>query len=152
MKLFMVFIIWAHVKKCSPSVPVFTFSLLGLRFSILISFFVGLSVLIPYIGAIGMTFPVASVAYFQWGWSSELAYVVGAYILLQILDGNVLVTLLFSEVVDLHPIAIIVSVLVFGGLFGFWGVFFAIPLATLVNAVLHAWPRAPEPASAAEES
>jgi putative permease len=43
-------------------------------------------------------------------------------------------------------------VLVFGGLWGFWGVFFAIPLATLVNALLHAWPRAKEPAAEAEEN
>jgi putative permease len=49
--------------------------------------------------------------------------------------------LLFSEVVNLHPIAIIVAVLFFGGLWGFWGVFFAIPLATLVKAVMDAWPR-----------
>jgi putative permease len=38
-------------------------------------------------------------------------------------------------------VAIIVAILVFGGLWGFWGVFFAIPLATLVQAVLKAWPR-----------
>jgi putative permease len=38
-------------------------------------------------------------------------------------------------------VAIIVAILVFGGFWGFWGVFFAIPLATLVHAVLHAWPR-----------
>ena len=63
-----------------------------------------------------------------------------AYGIIQALDGNVLVPLLFSEVVDLHPIAIIVAVLIFGGLWGFWGVFFAIPLATLVQAVLKAWP------------
>jgi len=31
-------------------------------------------------------------------------------------------------------------VLLFGGLWGFWGVFFAIPLATLVQTVLKAWP------------
>ena len=43
--------------------------------------------------------------------------------------------------VDLHPVAIIVAVLVFGGVWGFWGVFFAIPLATLVQAVLKAWPK-----------
>jgi predicted PurR-regulated permease PerM len=49
-------------------------------------------------------------------------------------------TLLFSEVVNLHPIAIIVAVLLFGGIWGFWGVFFAIPLATLVKAVFNAWP------------
>jgi len=44
--------------------------------------------------------------------------------------GYVLVPLLLSEVVNPHPIAIIVAVLLFGGLWGFWGVFFAIPLAT----------------------
>jgi putative permease len=29
---------------------------------------------------------------------------------------------------------------VFGGLWGFWGVFFAIPLATLVKALINVWP------------
>ena len=51
---------------------------------------------------------------------------------------------LFSEVVNLHPVAIIVSVLFFGGLWGIWGVFFAIPLATLVQAVIVAWPTTSE--------
>lgn len=116
-----------------------TFAILGLQFAMLVSFFVGLSVLIPYIGATAMALPVASIAYFQWGWSSDFASAVVAYVIIQLLDGNVLVTLLFSEVVNLHPVAIIVAVLVFGGTFGFWGVFFAIPLATLVQAILKAW-------------
>ena len=116
-----------------------TFTILGLQFAMLISFFVGLSVLIPYIGAVVMSLPVASIAYFQWGWSSDFLYAVVAYVVIQILDGNVLVALLFSEVVNLHPVAIIVAVLVFGGILGFWGVFFAIPLATLVQAVIKAW-------------
>jgi putative permease len=38
-------------------------------------------------------------------------------------------------------------VLAFGGLWGIWGVFFAIPLATLVKAIFNAWPRE-RPASA----
>ena len=54
-----------------------------------------------------------------------------------------LVPLLFSEAVDLHPITIIVAILAFGGLWGLWGVFFAIPLATLIKAIYVAWPRAP---------
>jgi len=116
-----------------------TFSILRLQFAMLISLFVGLSVLIPYVGATLMTLPVASIAYFQWGLSSQFAYAVAAYVIIQILDGNVLVTLLFSEVVNIHPVAIIVAVLVFGGTFGFWGVFFAIPLATLVQAIVKAW-------------
>ena len=120
-----------------------TFSLMGLQFSMLLGVLVGLSVVIPYVGAVTVTFPVAVIAYFQWGFTSDFAYIMIAYAIVQALDGNVLVPLLFSEVVNLHPIAIITAVLVFGGLWGFWGVFFAIPLATLVQAVLKAWPAAP---------
>ncbi|MCW8962294.1 MAG: AI-2E family transporter [Gammaproteobacteria bacterium] len=117
-----------------------TFIWFGLNFAMLLAVLVGLSVIIPYIGASVVTIPVAAVAYFQWGLGSDFYWVVAAYLVIQALDGNALVPLLFSEVVDLHPIAIIVAILVFGGLWGFWGVFFAIPLATLVQAVLKAWP------------
>lgn len=126
-----------------------TFTLMGLQYAVLLSTLVGLSVIIPYIGAAVVTLPIAIIAYFQWGWGSEFLYVLVAYAVIQALDGNVLVPLLFSEVVDLHPVAIIVAVLVFGGLWGFWGIFFAIPLATLVQAVLKAWPRK-EPEAEAE--
>ncbi len=118
-----------------------TFKFMGLNYAVLLATLVGLSVVIPYIGAAVVTVPVALIAYFQFGWSADFAWILAAYGVIQALDGNVLVPLLFSEVVNLHPVAIIVAVLVFGGLWGFWGVFFAIPLATLVQAVLRAWPR-----------
>ncbi len=124
-----------------------TFMAMGLQYAVLLSTLVGLSVIIPYIGAAAVTLPIAAIAFFQWGWSSEFWYVLLAYGVIQALDGNVLVPLLFSEVVNLHPVAIITAVVVFGGLWGFWGVFFAIPLATLVQAVLKAWPKKPEPES-----
>jgi putative permease len=117
-----------------------TFAVLNLRYSALLAVAVGLSVLIPYIGAAAVTVPVAIVALFQWGISSEFYTLLIAYGIIQALDGNVLVPVLFSEAVNLHPVAIIVAVLVFGGLWGFWGVFFAIPLATLVKAVWKALP------------
>ncbi len=120
-----------------------TFKFMGLNYAVLLATLVGLSVVIPYIGAAAVTVPVALIAYFQFGWSADFAWILVAYGVIQALDGNVLVPLLFSEVVNLHPVAIIVAVLVFGGLWGFWGVFFAIPLATLVQAVLRAWPRRP---------
>ena len=118
-----------------------TFVALGLQYSALLATVVGFSVLIPYIGATVATLPIAVVAYFQFGWGWEFGRVLIAYGVIQALDGNVLVPLMFSEVVNLHPVAIIVAILIFGGLWGFWGVFFAIPLATLVQAVLRAWPR-----------
>ena len=115
--------------------------LMGLNYAATLSIFIGLSVIIPYVGAIAVTIPVALIAWFQWGPGDQFLYVMIAYLVIQALDANVLVPLLFSEVVNMHPVAIIISVLVFGGLWGVWGVFFAIPLATLVQAVLNAWPR-----------
>ncbi len=117
------------------------FLFMGLQYAALLGLLVGLSVVIPYIGAMIVTFPIAAVGYFQWGFGSELLWLMVGYGIIQALDGNVLVPLLFSEAVNLHPIAIILAVLVFGGLWGFWGVFFAIPLATLVKALYNAWPR-----------
>ncbi|MGD2116862.1 MAG: AI-2E family transporter [Chromatiales bacterium] len=116
------------------------FSILGLQYAMLLAVLVGLSVIIPYIGAAVVTLPVLLIAWFQWGWGSEFIWLAVTYGVIQALDGNVLVPMLFSEVVDLHPVAIVVAILLFGGFWGFWGVFFAIPLATLVQAVLNAWP------------
>ncbi|MFZ1830706.1 MAG: AI-2E family transporter [Candidatus Competibacteraceae bacterium] len=117
------------------------FVFMELQFAMLLALMVGLSVIVPYIGAVVVTVPVALVAFFQWGWGPDFLWLLGVYLVIQGLDGNLLVPLLFSEVVDLHPIAIITAVLVFGGLWGFWGVFFAIPLATVVQSILKAWPR-----------
>jgi putative permease len=118
----------------------FVFLLMDMPYSALLSVLVGLSVLIPYIGAAAVTVPVAIVAFFQWGASPDFLYLMLAYGIIQALDGNLIVPILFSEAVNLHPVVIIMAVLIFGGLWGFWGVFFAIPLATLVKAVLNAWP------------
>lgn len=131
-KFWEILIVWLATFLC--------FAYFGLQFSMLLAVLVGLSVLIPYVGAAVVTIPVILIAWFQWGWSSDFVYVVTAYLIIQALDGNLLVPLLFSEVVNIHPVAIIVAVLFFGGLWGVWGVFFAIPLATLVQAVIVAWP------------
>lgn len=131
------------IVGCATYIP---FKYMGLNYAATLSLFVGLSVIIPYVGAVAVTIPVALIAWFQWGASSEFVYVMVAYLVVQFLDGNILVPLLFSEVVDMHPAAIIIAVLVFGGLWGVWGVFFAIPLATLIQAVLNAWPSMQAPA------
>ncbi|MEI6895293.1 MAG: AI-2E family transporter [Colwellia sp.] len=121
------------------------FLLLDLEYALLLGVLVGLSVLVPYVGATVVTFPVMLVAFFQFGFSSEFGYVMIAYGIIQAIDGNVIVPLLFSEAVNLHPVVIIIAVIFFGGLWGFWGVFFAIPLATLVKAIINAWTSTPEP-------
>lgn len=135
------------------SVTFVVFQILGLNYAALLAVIVGLSVLVPFVGAAVVTVPVALVAVIQFGWTWDFATVMIAYAVIQALDGNVLVPLLFSEANDLHPIAIIVAVLVFGGVWGVWGVFFAVPLATLVKAVFNAWPEVEgDPARSGEQA
>ena len=112
----------------------------GLKYSALLSVLVGLSVIIPYVGAFLVTIPVVIVGLLQFGLGTEFYVLVGLYLLLQALDGNLLVPIIFSETVKLHPVVIILAVFIFGSMFGFWGVFFSIPIATFIKAVWNAWP------------
>ncbi len=116
------------------------FKVIHLNYAPLLAVIIGIAVLIPYVGAAFATVPVAVVAVLQWGLNVDSGIAVGAYAVIHALDGNVLVPLLFSEAVSIHPVAIIVAILFFGGVWGLWGVFFAIPLAVLVKAVITAWP------------
>jgi len=131
------------------SVTYFAFSWLGMDYAALLALLVGLSVIIPYIGAALVTLPVVLVGFFQWGLTAEFYYMFAVYLVIQALDGNVLVPFLFSEAVNLHPVAIILAVLFFGGIWGMWGVFFAIPLATLIKAIINAWPSSKQRAAEA---
>ena len=116
------------------------FASFGLNYGALLAVLVGLSVLIPYVGAFSITIPIIIIGILQFGLGSQFYLLIGLYLLLQFLDGNLLVPIIFSEAVKLHPIVIILAVFLFGSMFGFWGVFFSIPLATFIKAVWNAWP------------
>ena len=116
------------------------FAFLGLPYAVLIAILVGLSVIIPIFGAILVTIPVVLIGLYEWGLSENFYWLLGFYLLIQILDGNVLVPILFSTRNTLPPVVIIIAVLFFGGIWGFWGLFFAIPLATFVKAIINSWP------------
>lgn len=83
------------------------FLVVDLHYALLLAVLVGFSVLIPYIGAVLVTIPVVIVALFQWGLGADFWTLFVAYLVVQGLDGNLLVPLLFSEAVNLHPLVII---------------------------------------------
>ena len=116
------------------------FAAFGLNYGALLAVLVGLSVLIPFVGAFSVTIPIVIIGLLQFGLGTEFYLLIGLYLLLQFIDGNLLVPIIFSEAVKLHPIVIILAVFIFGSIFGFWGVFFSIPLATFIKAVWNAWP------------
>ncbi len=112
------------------------YAFMGHEYALLLGVLTGLSVWIPFVGAAVVTIPVVLLSFFQWGWGDTLLYSILAYAVIQTIDANLVVPWLFSEMVNLHPIAIIVAVLVFGNWMGILGVIVAIPLAALVKSVL----------------
>ena len=123
------------------SVTTITFLILGVNYSIILGILVGMSVLIPLFGAILVTIPVVAIGLFQWGLDTSFYVFLITYFLIQILDGNVLFPLLMGNEVNLHPVLIILSILFFGGIWGFWGLLLAVPIATLIRAVFKVWPK-----------
>lgn len=112
----------------------------NLNYAVLLGIGVGLSVVIPYVGAVLIGVPVLFVAVFQFGFSSMLIYLLLVYVLIQLLDSNVLTPMLFSKAMNLDAFSILTAILIFGQLWGFWGVFLAIPLATLLKTLIVNWP------------
>lgn len=112
------------------------FKIYKLAYNDLLSFAVGLSVVLPYIGAIIVSIPVLFISAVQFGTSIDFINIILIYTLIQFLDGNLLVPILFSEAVNLHPLSIIIAIIIFGSTLNIYGVFFAIPLAILVQALI----------------
>ena len=123
------------------SVTSIVFWMLGVNYSLILGILVGLSVLIPLFGAILVTIPVIAIGLFQWGLDIQFLIFIICYFVIQILDGNILFPVLMGNEVNLHPVLIILAILVFGGIWGFWGLLLAVPIATLIRAVYKVWPK-----------
>ena len=115
------------------------FAMMGFRYSVMMGMVSGMSVIIPFVGVFMAALPLFLLGYVQWGATWDLWWLLIAYGIIQVIDAYVVVPLMFSEAVKLHPIFILLGVLAFGSLWGFWGVFFAIPLATLAKSLLVAY-------------
>lgn len=118
-------------------VSAIAFAWIKLPYAMLLGFLAGISAVIPYVGTIIVTIPILTIGFFEWGWSRDFAFLVIVYSSITVLDAHVLFPLLFAEAMALHPVAIMLSTLVFGGILGFWGIFFSIPLAVLSNTLLN---------------
>jgi predicted PurR-regulated permease PerM len=86
---------------------------------------------IPYVGNIIATVPAVLLA-FTVSWQLALVTLV-VCILVQVLDGNILQSIVFSQSLDVNPVTIIFALLVGGALGGFWGLMLAIPLAAFLQ-------------------
>jgi len=127
------------------AISLVSLSFLNFTYALTLAVLMGLSVIIPYLGIILVTIPAVILGLMQWGLSAHFTYYIITFAVIMILDGNVLAPLLFAGTMDLHPVVLIISVLLFGYIWGFWGVFLANPLAALVKSIMQQWPRQQQP-------
>jgi len=147
----------AYVRgRCIEVVIVFivlsiAYSWLGLPHPISFAGAFAIAQLVPILGGVVATIPILIVALFEWGFQPTFWIFFVIHFLVYALDGNVLVPLLFSEVMNLHPVVIIISVMVFAAIWGIWGAFFSIPLASLIDIILREWPKITDSGGMAKE-
>jgi predicted PurR-regulated permease PerM len=91
--------------------------------------------LAPYIGSLIVTGASALVAFLQFG-TLDMAFAIGgASLVIHTLVGNLLTPWLTSRASSLSPVAVFVSVLAWGWLWGLWGLLLGIPIMMAVKAV-----------------
>lgn len=109
-----------------------TFWFIGIPYGVIIGIFSGFSNLIPYFGA-AVAFLLAVLSGLFSTDPMRAVYAAIVILLLQQLDSAVIVPCVVGSRVELHPVLVLLSLAVFGGFFGFWGLLFAVPLGALLK-------------------
>jgi predicted PurR-regulated permease PerM len=105
--------------------------LIGIQGAVALGIFTALMIVIPYIGiALGLSLALLS-ALLQFGPQYEIIAVLALYGLGQFIEGFVLTPRLVGERIGLHPVAVLFSLLLFGKLFGFFGILLALPISAV---------------------
>jgi predicted PurR-regulated permease PerM len=106
-------------------------TLVGVDYAILFAVLSALLVVVPYFGAIAGGIP--PVLFALTDSPGKALVVLGVYLLVQQVEGNLIIPLVMSQTVRLHPAMIAVGVVVVGQLFGFVGLFVAVPILSLIQ-------------------
>jgi predicted PurR-regulated permease PerM len=106
-------------------------TIIGLDFAIFFAVLSSLLVVVPYFGAIAGAIP--PVLFALTDSPGKALLVLGAYILVQQLESNVTIPVIMAHRVRMHPAMIAIGVVVVGRLFGFVGLFVAVPILALIT-------------------
>ena len=91
--------------------------------------------LVPYVGSTVVTGGSALVAFLQFGTPNMAFAIGGASILIHIVVGQLLTPWLTSRASSMNPVVVFASVLVWGWLWGVWGLLLGIPVMMVIKAI-----------------
>lgn len=110
--------------------------LVGLEFALPIGIIAGMLVFIPYFGMVTGLVLATLAAAMQFGASGGLLLVWAVFAAGQLIEGMLVTPWLVGDRIGLHPLAVIIALMAFGQLFGFFGVLLALPLAAMLLVAL----------------
>jgi predicted PurR-regulated permease PerM len=108
---------------------------LGLKHAAVWGFAAAVLNLIPYIGSVLVTGAAGTVAFLQFGEIEMALAVAGASLLINTIEGNLMVPWLTSKASRMNPVAVFIGVLAWGWLWGVWGLLLGIPIMMVIKAV-----------------
>ncbi|MEG0798964.1 MAG: AI-2E family transporter [Bacilli bacterium] len=109
------------------------FAIIGLKAPVLFALFCAITNLIPYIGPYIGGGAVALIAFTQ---SSVIGIITIVFVfVVQLLESNILQPIVMSKKMNLHPVTIVVSLLIFGYFFGILGMVLATPIVALIKII-----------------
>lgn len=112
------------------------FYLLELNYSLFVGVFAGFFSFIPLIGIIFSFLITCILAYLEFVDTTYIIYIIIVFIGGQLLESNFLTPKLIGDKLGLHPLAVILSIFIFGALFGIIGIIFSIPITAIILLVI----------------
>lgn len=100
----------------------------------------GILEVVPFVGGITAALLAALVALSSLGPLSALLVLAG-YGGIALLEGKVLIPLIYGRTLGFHPALVLLAIFAFGKLFGFLGIFLAVPMTILVSGLFSHWRR-----------
>ncbi len=104
-------------------------------YAVLLGFMLGLLNMIPYFGALIGGISIALVTLLTGGFYAALGVTIFVIVVQQV-DANIIQPRVVGGSVGLRPIYVLLAITLFGGLFGFWGIFLGVPLMAIVQMFL----------------
>ncbi len=111
-------------------------SLVGLDYALLVGIIAGFLAIIPYLGLIIGGLICALVALIQFSDLKHMYITLVIFLFGHLIESYIITPKLVGEKVGLNPVWVIFSIMAGGALFGFWGMFFAVPIAAIVGVII----------------
>jgi predicted PurR-regulated permease PerM len=109
---------------------------IGLNYALLVGIISGFLVIIPYIGVVIGGSICALVAVLQFEQMHQIYLTLAIFVVGHLVESAIITPKLVGDKVGLHPVWIIFALMAGGVLFGFWGMFFAIPMAAILAVII----------------